>query len=445
VKVAEATTGLNALVKAGAQNITYLAGDVGRLPEAVGTPSAPAGTAFSTAFNQGMQQTLAGYAQQGVVVNYLDLNKIGDVVAGNLSAFGLQSAGACPVACVTTNPELLDRFLFYVDNVHLTSRGFEIVGQYAVRQLEAPLTLEAQSDIGLSAANGFGQFMSGRLDLSGGESDNPLSFYLVATAASHDVREGQTTLAYDYDSIGAAAGAEYTLGQGVIGVALSYSRPETDFVSGNGKSRADAWHLGAYAKFEAGGAFAEGYAGYGMVDYRMLRRAVIDDISAETDGESIVAGGEVGYLFGLASAKAGPVVGVQYARATIDGYTETGDPVLTLNVGKQRASELIGFAGLEGQLETEVGGLAVKPYAKLLAEKELDSSGRPIRYAGTAAPTIVNSFRPEPADDDVYARLEGGVAFELSKAIALQLQASATVEHPEHDEVSGFLGFKIGF
>jgi phospholipase/lecithinase/hemolysin len=128
-KVAETKVGLDALVGAGARNITFLAGDTGRLPEVVGQPIAQIGTAYSTAFNTGMQPVLAGYASHGVIVNYLDLNKIGDQVAANLNAFGLQSAGACPVACVTTNPELLDKYLFYVDNLHLTSAGFAIVGK----------------------------------------------------------------------------------------------------------------------------------------------------------------------------------------------------------------------------------------------------------------------------------------------------------------------------
>lgn len=442
---ADAIRNLNLLVNAGVQQMTVLGGDVGRLPEVRGLPIAAVGSAYSGTFNALVQQALAGYADRGVIVNYLDLNQIGSVVEANLAAFGLQSAGACPTTCVTTNPELLDRYLFYVDQVHLTSRGFEIVGQYAVRQLEAPLTLGAQTDIGLSAASGFGQLMSGRLDLSSGAGDDPLSFYLVATGASHDLGDGATTLAYDYDSIGAAAGVEYALGQGLVGLALSYSKPEIDFVSGNGRARADAWHVGAYAKFESGGAFAQGYAGYGRLDYDIRRQAVIDEISAETEGNSLVAGGELGYLFGLASARVGPVVGAQYARTTLDGYTETGDPVLTLNVQRQRASELVGFAGVAAEFDTEVGGLGVRPYAKLLAEKEIDDSHRPIRYAGTAAPMIVNSFEPEQAEDDVYGRLEGGLSFALGRSVALQVQASATVEHPEHDEVSGFVGFKLGF
>jgi uncharacterized protein YhjY with autotransporter beta-barrel domain/phospholipase/lecithinase/hemolysin len=446
-RVAEATAGLNALVGAGARNITFLAGDVGRLPEVQGRPVSTVGTAFSTAFNNGIQTSLANFASQGVIVNYLDLTQIGNVVEANLAAFGLVSAGACPIACVTTDSSLLGKYLFYVDQLHLTSRGFEIVGQYAVRQLEAPLTFQSHTDIGLSAASNFGQMMSGRLDLAGGGGgeDKPLSFWLVGTAARHDVRASDTSLGYDLDSVGASGGAEYDFGAGLVGLALSYSRPKTDTIDGTARARANAYQLGAYAKLEAGGASGEVYAGFGQLDYALRRAAVIDELEADTDGTSVVAGAEAGYLFELQGLKAGPVVGAQYARIKIDGFSERGDPVLRLNVSEQRASELVGFAGIEAQFEAEMGGLGVAPFVKLLAEKELDSSGGSISYALIGAPSIVNRFELEEGRDDVYGRIEAGASLELSPRIALQLQGSGTLDHPEHDEFSGFLGLKIGF
>jgi outer membrane lipase/esterase len=442
LRVAEAATGLNALANAGASNITFLAGDVGRLPEVRGLPVAAVGTAYASAFNSGMQAQLATLAAQGVTVNYLDLNAIGDVVEANLDAFGLISSGACPVACVTTDPSLLNRYLFYVDQVHLTSAGFAIVGQYAVRQLEAPLVFEAQSGLGLSAASGFGQLMSGRLDVA--DAEDGLAVYLVGAGARQDVAASATGYGYDYDSFGVAGGAEFGFGAGLAGLAVAYSRPNTDFAGG--RARADAWHIGGYAQLEMGGAFVEGYAGYGWLDYELERRAFLDDpITAETDGTGLVLGGEAGFLFGLSGVRAGPVVGVQYARARLDGYTESGDPVLTLNVEDRRVSRLVGFAGAEVDFDADLGGLAIEPFVKLLAEKELDSSSRSIRYANTTAPGIVNSFEPGQQDDDVYGRIEGGVSFDLGSAIAVQVQASATVEHPQGDELSGFIGVKLGF
>jgi uncharacterized protein YhjY with autotransporter beta-barrel domain/phospholipase/lecithinase/hemolysin len=439
---ADAIRNLDRLVAVGVQQMTVLGGDVGRLPEVRGAPIAAVGSAYSNAYNGLIQQRLATYAAQGVTVNYLDINRVGDVVEANLSAFGLQSAGACPVACATDSV-LAERFLFYLDQVHLTQRGFEIVGQYAVRQIEAPLTFGAQTDIGVSTAAGFGQFMAGRLDLARPDPERPLSFFVAAHNTSHDVRNSAQSLAYDYDSFGGAAGVEYGFGGGVFGLTASYSRPKADFAEG--RARADAVQVGAYGKVEAGGAFAQAYAGYGWLDYDISRAAVIDVITAQTDGNSLVAGGEAGYLFDVAGAQIGPVAGVQYARATLDGYRETGDPVLTLDVERQRASETLGFAGVQAQADLEAGGLAIKPYAKLTGEKELDASGRSIVYAGTATPLIVNSFEPDQGSDDIYGRVEGGASFALGSALAIQVQASATFEHPERNEVSGQLAVKLGF
>jgi outer membrane autotransporter protein len=218
-----------------------------------------------------------------------------------------------------------------------------------------------------------------------------------------------------------------------------------DFLSGNSRSRSKAWQLGGYGKFEAGGAFAEAYAGYGWMDQKLRRSAVIDEISAEMDARTLVAGGEAGYLMNFGALRAGPVIGVQYARVRLDGYTESGDPVLTLNVQDQRASETNGFAGIEAEMESDFGGLSVRPFVKLLAEKQLDSSGGPISYASTSAPNIVNTFRLDEQSDDVYGRIEGGGSMRLSSQISLEFGASGTFEHPEHNEFSGFLGVKVGF
>ena len=117
LRVAETATGLNALVNAGARNITFLAGDVGRLPEVNGLPIAAVGSAYAAAYNSGIQTPLANLAADGVIVNFLDLNLIGDQVEANLAAYGLTSAGACtggsagPTACVAS-PELANQFLF---------------------------------------------------------------------------------------------------------------------------------------------------------------------------------------------------------------------------------------------------------------------------------------------------------------------------------------------
>jgi len=447
-KVAETKIGLDALVAAGARNITFLAGDTGRLPEVVGQPIAQVGTAYSSAFNSGMQPVLAGYAAKGVIVNYLDLNKIGDQVAANLNAFGLQSAGACPVACVTTNPELLDKYLFYVDNLHLTSAGFAIVGKYAVRQLEAPLQFQAQTDAGLQAAASFGKLMTGRLDLSGargGADTEGLRFFVSGSTEHQRQRATQTSLDFTLDTFAVSGGAEYEMGSAMLGGAVSYSRPRAEMNTGTGSLRADAWHVGAYAGFASGGAFLQGYAGYGWVDYKIRRTAVIDQIQASPTGHNMLAGAKAGYLMDTGGLRVGPVAAVHYARATIGGYTETGDAVLTLNVQRQRVKALTGSAGLELRGNAEVGGLAVRPYADVLIEKDFEGDGRIVRYAETAAPTIVNSFALANRTKRAYGRVTAGADLALGGAVSLQLQGSGSFERRGGDDLGGSAALKIGF
>ncbi len=449
LRVAEATAGLNALVNAGAQNITFLAGDVGRLPEVIGGSVAQVGSAYSTAFNAGMRAQLATLASQGVIVNYLDLNRVGDVVQANLAAFGLDSAGACPIACVTTNPELLRRYLFYVDQVHLTSRGFEIVGQYAVRQLEAPLQLEAQSEVGLQAARGFGNVMLGRLDLSSarfGDGPSGVNFWFSGNAVDTERERRLTSLAYDLETTGASGGVEYDLATGlVVGAAANYSHADADMATGTGSAQANGWQIGGFAGWAGGGAFVQGYAGIGRLDYEIGRTAVIDSIAATPDGETMVGGDEAGWLANLGGLRVGPVLGLRYARAEVDAYTETGDPVLTLNVSEQRLTSLTGSAGIVARGNHEVGGLSVQPYAAAALERDFEGDPRSVRYALTAAPEIVNSWQIPGRSDDLYGRLSGGVNFALGSSVALQVQATTTLEQEEGNEIAGSLALRIGF
>ncbi len=132
---ANAAAGIDALVGAGARNILFVGGDVGRLPEIRGTAIAPIGSAFSNSYNAGVRASLAKLASRGVTVHYLDLDRLADRVEADPAAFGLISAGACPSACIA-NPSLADKYLFYVDKLHLSSAGFAIVGREAVAQLQ---------------------------------------------------------------------------------------------------------------------------------------------------------------------------------------------------------------------------------------------------------------------------------------------------------------------
>lgn len=443
-RVVEATTGLTALVNAGARNITFLAGDVGRLPEAVGQPSAPAGTAFSSAFNQGMRTSLASFANQGVIVNYLDLNLIGDRVQANPGAYGLQSAGAATAADVAAGRA--DNFLFYADNVHLTSAGFAIVGAYAVRQLEAPLQLEAQGETVMLAADSFGDALQNRLDLNSATSGDgpPLRVFFGADYGQRRVDDTQTSLAFRAERWSATGGIEYDGGSWLVGAAASLSNGDTRFLSGSGSLSSDMVQVGAYASWSGGGAFVEAYGGIGQGDLGIRRDAVIDEITGETDADTIVAGAQIGYLFNLGQVRVGPVAGISYAKAEIDGFTETGDPVLTLAVQDQDLDQLVGSLGVELNADLDIGGSRVAPFLSATVEKELDDDPRTIRYAGTAAPEIVNQW-VVAGNDETYGRVSLGANLQITNGISLQVAGSTTIGQDNGDRSGASVALRVGF
>ena len=199
-----ATAGIDALVGAGAQNISFLAGNTAILPEIAGDANAQAvRNAFSTTFNTSMQNVLAGYAANGVTVHYLDLTLIGQRIQADPAAYGLQSAGACaPAPQCIGDAAYTNQFLFYVDNLHLTSAGFAIVGQYVATQLEAALVLQAPSDMALDTARQFGRTLSFRTDLGGRAAMPGLHTYVIGDAFSHDVGFSQTKDPFDVDGVG---------------------------------------------------------------------------------------------------------------------------------------------------------------------------------------------------------------------------------------------------
>ena len=96
--VTAAQQNLNIVMAHGPATISFLAGDTGLLPEIAGNPAgAQVRTAFSTAFNGGIQGVLAGYAAQGSIVHYLDLTAMLGQINANPAAYGITKGLVCPI------------------------------------------------------------------------------------------------------------------------------------------------------------------------------------------------------------------------------------------------------------------------------------------------------------------------------------------------------------
>ena len=449
--IAAATAGLNDLVAAGAPTISFLAGDTSILPEIAGNPTAQAiRHAYSDAYATGMQGVLAGYAANGVIVHYLDLNTIGQEIAANPALFGLTSAGPCPAAQATqcvTDASFANQYLFYVDALHLTAGGYSVIARYVAAQVEGPLVLQGASDMALDTANQWGRTLTTRMDLSAphdGDAPEGTHFYVVGDEFQRSTHATDDHDPFRTSSIGLTLGADMGLGAGTVGAAINYSRPKVNFGNDAADNGGHSVQLGVYGAAGLGGGFAQGYLGYGWDKHDIDRRGVIDTLHASPSGHHWVAGAKAGYLLPFGIVRVGPVVALDYANARVKGYTEDGDPALALNVDAVKVHSLRGDVGLELRGDSAPGGLHLRPYGAAFLEKDLAGDDRAIRFAQTSAPGIVNTWDVDNSKK-AYARFTGGAAADLFGNVALNVSLSTTAGKPEGNESSAHLGVRVGF
>jgi phospholipase/lecithinase/hemolysin/uncharacterized protein YhjY with autotransporter beta-barrel domain len=445
-----AATGVDALVDAGARNISFLAGNTADLAEVAGNPAAQAiRNSYSTTFNAAIQDVLAGHAADGVIVHYLDLATVGDLVMADPQAYGFTSTSPCsPATQCVTDANYANNFLFYVDGLHLTSAGFKIVGQYIAAQLQAPLTFKAPSELVLDTARQFGRTLSSRADLSpprDGDLAEGMKVFIVGDTFSHDVRPNEASDQFDIDGVGVTLGASYGFGNGTVGIAANYTKPRAEFIGEVSRTESKSWQVGGFGGFAIAGAFAQGYLGYGWDDLDTERSGVVEGMRASADGSHWLGGAKAGYLLPVGVMRAGPVVALDYAKAKVDGYTETGDPALTLNVSSAKAKSFTGGLGVELRGDFDTSGVSVRPYLSAMLEKELSNDARTIRFAQTTTLGIVNSWSLGERSTKVYGRISGGGSAEILNGVAMNAVLSTTVGRDDGNDVSAQVGLNVGF
>jgi phospholipase/lecithinase/hemolysin/uncharacterized protein YhjY with autotransporter beta-barrel domain len=472
VSATQALAGINALVGVGAKTIVFTTGDVGQLPEAAANPNAFIGSAYSQNYNTQMQVALAAIARSGVRVELIDVSLLGNLIKANPGLYGLTSAGACPLACIG-NPTLQNQFLFYFDQLHFTSHGFAIIGQYIVNRLNAPLTFAPQGDLALNSAMGFASTLFGKLDMfretygfvpSAMNAQaaytkapylkapppppvNPWSFYMLANGGISDRQATVASNGFNLDSVGGTIGTEYRINNNAfIGGAFDYSNPKARLFNNAGTTDVNSYQFGVYGAWADAHFFAQGLATFGWQNFRNTRPGVVDTITSNPDGTTFLAGGKVGYLFDAGKSQVGPIGGLVYARARVNGYTEAGDPVLTLMVGSQTAEALVASAGVQFRAPFAVNGRIISPYLNLTAEDDLIGNGRIIQFGATSAPLIINNWAiPNGTSQRVYGRVAGGVVAPVTNNVALLLNLSRTLGHQGGDDFYGTGGLRISF
>ena len=257
--------------------------------------------------------------------------------------------------------------------------------------------------------------------------DGDWQFFAQAQMISAENDTASDAPTFDFDRYGALAGADVKLDETMLlGVAVGAGTGDADIHNGGGKIESTDFRALAYF----GKTFAERFyvnagAQLGFASYDVKRRSDYGDANADVDGWNAGAFAEAGAAFAISETHglyATPYVGLAYAHAETDSFTESGSDRAAFDADALEGDSLRARIGCAFSWDFALASTAVRlgldvAYSRELLDDEIDvdvrSGSDEISETAAALPEDVFSIGPTldvalTASASVYA----GYAFQ---------------------------------
>lgn len=444
---------------------------------------------LAASFNAQLPGLLAPIAASGVNVHYFDVDSLLNRFRANPTAFGYipqAATGNCSAdpACAPIgylNGGAAENQYISVDGVHLTGRTNTYIAQFIANQLNAPLTLGPQADLGQAAGLAFSStlidFLSAErrrnmamsvpsafaADLPGRapppvtipiQPGSPFSVFALGTyvgvdrTAQNRAGGGSLGNTYGADFGGVTAGVLYQATPNlVLGAAFNYLTTSVDLRGlSNGRIDLDSFQGAGFASLSFPNFFADAAVTYGGNDYRLSRPGVLNDrLTASPSGDTVTVAARVGYLFDFGTFKAGPVGEVAYANVHVNGYRETGDPLLAIGANRQNLEGLTAGGGVQIRTVAPLFGGLISPFLNVTAQHDVLDGVRTVTSFQTYAPTLLIRTQTGRRGDDVYGRLAGGLDLDLGNGLSGIITGSTSFGRSGGDDHTVSAGLRYRF
>lgn len=465
---------ISQLIKAGGHNFVvenmfsssaynfYVIGGFYPLDAPYAFPNIPGATTFFGLVNDNIAATLAPLARPGVRLHVVDLAAIYTKAYTDPTSLGFKTGTACIFDgnCLTASKDVQNQHFMF--DLHPTDAGYAVIARYEANILAAQDGLAAQGDIAQLTAQNFSNSIFSRLDAYRGNDPRvtgtaspsqafasmdrpgmttkapsrvapelPLSVYLAAAygSGSRGDRFGAdgNAVGFDYTLAGGTFGADVKLDPNIrVGGALNYTNPVANLHGGTGHLNLDSYQVGGYASFTYPHLLTDIVATYGYNNYRIDRPGVVDTIRGSTTGDTFTVGVKSAYLFDVGAVRIGPLAGLVYDYTNVNPYTETGDPIITQFVARQKLEGLTGSAGVQVRAPFMVGTLPVNSFVNLTAEHDFLGGARTLLAAETVALALPIYTVVAGNPDRTYGKVVGGLSTALSGNVNAMLTAAGT-------------------
>jgi len=371
---------------AGAQNLAVLnVYDLGKSPFALSSGPAVAAqiSQIVSLYNTTVQ---AGLGTLGGNVMRVDAAAIYNDILANASAYGLTNttSRACgSVASVVCTPANLvapnaNVTYLYADDVHPTGAGYALLAQYIASMVEGPQSTATLTEGPLAVEQATFRAVDARM-WSG--LDTPYAAKGVNLWASYDYANPDIDLGRvsgDADLNTLSVGGDMRVNPHLmVGAAAHFSRYDASY--GGGGHEMDEVSATIYGGWGSGPWYLGGSLIIGTLDYSDVSRTL--DLgttsrtsSGDTSGTHWGLRALGGYWFKHSNLLHGPFAKLVYQDISVNGFSEGGGYVTSLNYGGQDRTSLISSVGWQAQ---GTWG-ALRPFGRATWEYEFKDDARSV-------------------------------------------------------------------
>lgn len=466
-----AAAGVQQLVNSGARTFAWLStGYTKWFPEPPGSAGLTDAQRdlWADTYYQQTQQMLVPLARSGVRIFLFDFGILQQRVRDNPGLYGFSGAINCEAGPASgSTPAGIATGVagcFYENSVHPTGAAMALIASYMANQISAPSTVAPQAGIATGLLTGFTNSVFERLDASrrfqpfslgaamaampvkampADAADRWSVFGDVGYAGSSRDRQFYAA-GYDYSAPGGSLGAEYRLdSHWRLGGVFGYSQPDVKLGIQDARNRIDAFQFAGYSSYADAHWFGDAILAYGHHALSLERRGIIDVIRADTAADVFTVAAKGGYLFDAGRLRIGPIAALQYTSATIKGYTEAGDVLLTMMVNRQTQDALTGDAGIQLRYPLQWGEGVYTPFVNLTAAHDF-LGGHTLITTLVTAP-LLPVLTPVSVDGATYGKVAAGVSAAVAGNVSATLTGTSSfARHSGNDAgVSG--GLKVTF
>ncbi|MDX8534107.1 putative Ig domain-containing protein [Mesorhizobium sp. VK25A] len=174
---------------------------------------------------------------------------------------------------------------------------------------------------------------------------------------------------YKFQTTGLSAGVDYRFSRAfAIGLGMGYGRDASDIGDNGSRSTGHAYTAGIYASYHPGqNFFIDGLLGYQWLSFDSKRYLTSGGgfVTGDRDGGQWFASVSAGVKYQVEDWQVTPYTRLDAARATLDAFTEDGDPSSALHYDEQDIDTITGNLGLTLAYKYPVSFGVISPQLRL--------------------------------------------------------------------------------